>query len=101
MIGLESAFGLVNKELRKEKLNIKSILDLFIKNPSEIINVSPNQIKEGEIAELNVIDPDIKWTFRRDDIKSKSFNSPIVGRELQGKVLVTINKGYISPFKFK
>jgi len=101
MIGLESAFGLVNKELKKEKLNIKSILDLFIKNPSEIINVNPNQIKEGEIAELNVIDPDIKWTFRRDDIKSKSFNSPIVGRKLQGKVLLTINKGYISPFKFK
>ena len=101
MIGLESAFGLVNKELSKEKLNIKSILDLFIVKPSKIINVKANLIKEGEIAELNVIDPKIKWIFRKDHIKSKSMNSPIVGKKLQGKVLITINKGFISPCKFK
>jgi len=95
MIGLESAFGLVNKELKKEKLDIKSILDLFIKNPSNILKIPSNSIKMGELAELNIIDPDLKWIFKNKHIKSKSLNSAVIGNELVGKVLATVNKGFI------
>ena len=95
MIGLESAFGLVNKELKKEKLDIKSILDLFIKNPSNILKIPSNNIKMGELAELNIIDPDLSWVFKNKDIKSKSLNSAVIGNELVGKVLATVNKGFI------
>ena len=99
MIGLESAFGLVNKTLSKEKMSIHSIINLFTIKPSKIFNIKPNLIEEGNIAELNIIDPNFKWTFTKGDIKSKSQNSPVLGMELLGKVLVTINKGYISNCK--
>ena len=98
MIGLESAFGLVNKTLNKEKLNIETIIDLFTINPSKIINIKPNYIKEGNLAEINVIDSRLKWTFNKDDIVSKSKNSPIIGKSLLGKVLTSFNKGYIISF---
>ena len=39
MIGLESAFGLVNKTLNKSKMDTKSIINLFTINPSKIINI--------------------------------------------------------------
>ena len=48
---------------------------------------------------LTSVNPNLKWTFTDKDIQSKSQNSPILGMELLGKVLVTINKGYISCFK--
>ena len=96
MIGLESAFGLVHKTLIKEKMSIYSIIDLFTIKPSKILNIKPNLIEEGSVAELNVLNPKLKWTFTDKDIQSKSQNSPILGMELLGKVLVTINKGYIS-----
>ena len=99
MIGLESAFGLVNKTLIKEKFTINKIIDLFTLNPSRVIDINPNPIEEGSIAELNVINPKHEWIFNREEIQSKSENSPIIGEKLIGKVLITINKGYISDCK--
>ena len=95
MIGLESAFGLVNKTLSKEKISINNIIDLFTLNPSKVINIVPNLLKEGSIAELNIIDPECKWTFSREEIQSKSDNSPLIGQKMFGRVITTINKGYI------
>ena len=99
MIGLESAFGLVNKTLSKAKVSLNSIINLFTINPSKIFNISPNIIKEGNLAELNVIDPHIEWKFQITNIQSKSKNTPILGKNLKGKVLITINKGFISNCK--
>ena len=99
MIGLESAFGLVNKTLKKTKMSTKSIIDLFTINPSKILNIKPDTIKEGNIAEINIINPDCRWVFEKHNIKSKSMNTPILGMELVGKVVVTINKGFISNCK--
>ncbi len=98
MIGLESSFGIVNKFLRNEKMSIESIINLFTINPSQIINIKPNAIQKGEMAELNVINPKLKWNFNEENIKSKSKNSPILGHELIGKILITINKGFVSSF---
>ena len=68
-----------------------------MRNDKELnFNIKPNLIEEGSVAELNVLNPKLKWTFTDKDIQSKSQNSPILGMELLGKVLVTINKGYIS-----
>jgi len=96
MIGLESAFGLVNKTLSKEKVNIKNIINLFTLNPGKVMNIAPHPIKEGNMAELNIIDPNCKWIFNKEIIHSKSDNSPLIGEEMIGKVIVTINKGYIT-----
>ncbi len=93
MIGLESAFGVTNKVL-KDKKTVESIIDLFTINPCKIINIEPNLIMEKKLAELNIIDPNIKWEFKPSSIKSKSSNSPFVGEKLIGKVMMTINKGF-------
>ena len=95
MIGLESAFGLVNKTLLTKNYSIESIINLFTINPSKIINVTPNVIKVGNLAELNVINPTYEWIFNKDSIHSKSSNSPLIGKKMVGKVLATINKGYL------
>ena len=50
-------------------------------------------------AELNIIDPKHEWIFSKDLIQSKSSNSPVIGKKMLGKVLLTINKGYISSCK--
>ena len=70
MIGLESAFALVNTTLKKEKMDIENIIDLFTIKPSKIMNIIPNSISVGSIAELNVIDTDCDWKFNVDNIYS-------------------------------
>ena len=74
---------------------IAELIDLFSIKPSQIMNISPNPIKEGNEAEINIIDPNSKWTFSKSHIQSKSQNSPILGMKLQGEIKMTINKGYI------
>jgi len=96
MIGLESAFGLVNKCLSKEQMSIESIIDLFSLNPSKIIGIEPIHIKENNQAEINIVDPKILWDFEIDHIQSKSKNTPILGMKLEGQVIATLNKGYIA-----
>ena len=95
MIGLESAFGLVCNTLLNEKVDIKSIINLFTINPCNVMNIKPSVINVGNEAEINVIDANFKWKFKASDIHSKSKNSPIIGMDLLGKVYTTINKGYI------
>ena len=57
------------------------------------------EIVEGDLAELNIIDPNLEWIFKEENIQSKSHNTPILGMKLKGKVLITINKGFISNCK--
>ena len=95
MIGLESAFGLVNSYLNK-KMSIEKIINLFTIKPANIMNITPNLIELGSKAELNIIDADLKWIFNSKHIYSKSKNTPILGKELTGKVILTISKGYIT-----
>ena len=99
MIGLESAFGLVNKTLKNAKMDIKSVINLFTINPAQIVNVLPNYIQEGHEAEINIIDSNIEWEFNKKHIYSLSKNTPVLGKTLIGKVLFTINKGFISNYK--
>ena len=96
MIGMESAFALVNTTLRKEKMDIKDIINLFTIKPSSIVDITPDLICEGSNAEINIIDPKFKWKFSLQDIYSKSKNTPVIGMDLIGKIIYTINKGYIS-----
>ena len=93
MIGLESAFGVTNKVL-KDKKTVESVIDLFTINPCKVINIEPNLIIEKKLAEINIIDPNIEWEFKSSSIKSKSSNSPFIGKKLVGKVMMTINKGF-------
>ena len=47
------------------------------------------------MAEINIIDPNLKWKYENNHILSKSKNTPVVGMDLVGKILMTINKGYV------
>ena len=96
MIGFETAFAIVSSTLLKEGMSINSIIDLFSFNPSKIIGIKPNSIKEGSEAEINVIDLNKNWTFSKKHIQSKSKNTPLLGKKFNGKIEYTINKGFIS-----
>ena len=49
----------------------------------------------GKEAEITVLDPHAKWIFQKKNIKSKSINSPYLGKELIGWVLFTMSKSKV------
>ena len=48
---------------------------------------------EGAEADLTVFDPDESYVFTEDMIRSRSHNSPFIGRKLYGSVKMTFLRG--------
>jgi dihydroorotase len=69
-------------ELLVEKLSI---------NPREILGVEVAVIAEGEKANIVLFDVDATWEYNSKSNLSKSKNSPFMGQNLKGKVLLTYN----------
>ena len=96
MIGLESAFGVVNRVLVKESgMELIDLISLLTTNPRKIFGFDANLFSKGAMAEIAVIDPDHEWIFDKDHIHSKSGNSPFIGKSLKGKVELTISTNNI------
>jgi dihydroorotase len=49
----------------------------------------------GEMASLTLFIPGIEFIFEETMIRSKSKNSPFIGKKLKGKVVGIINKSDI------
>jgi len=94
MIGLETAYAVLNTCLpgtAQEKW-----VSLLSVNPRKLFGQEPVTIKEGSKAVLTLFNPSEKWTVTEKDIRSKSKNTPFIGKELTGKVLGIINNEKVS-----
>jgi dihydroorotase len=90
MIGLESAFGLINTN--KGKIKLETIINALSANPRKILKLKEAKIAEGEIANLTIFNPSQEWVFEKKHIQSKSSNTPFIGTTFTGKVIGIINK---------
>ncbi|GAB4127803.1 MAG: dihydroorotase [Raineya sp.] len=89
-IGLQTTLLAANT--KKGSLPLEKILEKLCQNPRKIVQKDIPRIKEGEIANLCVWDTQKETIFTRNQILSKSKNSPFLGEKLQGKVLAVFNK---------
>jgi len=90
--GLETAFGAANYILSKS-MKTDEIIEKLTTNPRKILGLESVEIEVGNKAELTIFDPEKEWTFTEKDIRSKSKNTPFIGKKLKGKVYAILNKG--------
>ena len=97
LIGLESCLGVVKKVLvDDEDLGLMEMIKLLTVSPRRIMGFDNDLLKEGKEAELVLFSEDKKWVFNKNDINSKSKNSPFIDAQLSGRVIHTISKGVIA-----
>lgn len=91
MIALETMFAVLmscglpaGDFVQMQTINIRNIFGLPIP-----------EIKEGETASLTLFVPGGEFTFEENMIRSKSKNSPFIGKQLKGKVIGIINRSNI------
>jgi dihydroorotase len=89
---LETAFSAANSELGKN-YPLEDLVDKFTTAPRDILGISIPQFEEGQVANFTLFDPSKKWTFRREEMLSKSKNTPYNNSKFTGKVLGVINRG--------
>ena len=92
IIGLESAFGLLGKYLLPH-LELSQIIEKIAINPRKILGINQATLTEGNTANITLFNPDLEWEFTKEDIKSKSNNTPFIGEKLKGKALAIFNNG--------
>ncbi len=90
MIGLETLFALMNQI---GKISLEKLVDKISYAPREILKLSIPVIKEGSEANLTIFDPEETWTYEASAIKSKSKNSPFIGKYFKGKVKGVLRNG--------
>ncbi len=96
VIGLETALGLVIKELVQTRtLTLMGAIAKLTINPARILRINRGLIKEGARANLTIFDLEKKWLVTEGEFFSKCQNSPFLGWELPGKVEWTIVGGKV------
>ena len=96
VIGLETALGLALTQLvHTGRISLAHLVVLMSTNPARIISQPLGRLQIGGPADITVFDPNLEWTYRAAEGRSKSRNSPFDGWKLKGAATATIVGGKI------
>lgn len=95
--GFETAFASINSFVVKNgELDIITVVKAMSENPGKFLGKKIGALKEGYAADLNVIDLDADVKITKDNMLSKSVNTPYIDKTLQGRVELTICNGVVT-----
>tara|TARA_X000001036_G_scaffold277149_1_gene257456 strand:- start:419 stop:1708 length:1290 start_codon:yes stop_codon:yes gene_type:complete len=92
-IGIETLLPLALEMYHNESLPLNKIIETLTINPAKILQINKGTLSKGSDGDICVLDLDTPWAVKAEKLKSKSKNTAIEGRKLQGKVLMTFLNG--------
>ena len=97
--GIETAVGVVLAAVDAGVLPLARAIEALTTGPARVLGSRggvPAPFREGEPADLVVIDRGASWTVEAANLRSKGHNTPLLGRELPGVVRLTIAGGRVA-----
>ena len=92
-IGIETLLPLALEMYHNQSLSLNKIIETLTINPSKILKINKGSLAIGSEADICIFDLEAAWVVKAENLKSKSKNTAIEGRKLQGKVLMTFLNG--------
>ena len=93
LISIETAFSVAMEKIyHKNIMSMREIIRCLSTNPRALFGIN-SPMAPGERADLVVLDKDAEYIY--DHSYSKSKNTPLFGRKMIGKVLMTIKDGKV------
>ena len=89
MTGLETAYAIVRTLL--PELSAEKMVDLLSRRVREIFGMAQPSITEEQPAILSLFDPSGRTHLEGATTRSRSKNSPFIGKDLKGQVLGIVN----------
>jgi dihydroorotase len=104
MLGLEHAAALTYEALGAEKCDPTRFFELLSRGPARIAQLRASDhrvglsghggfLRVGDDANVVVFDHSVRWTASREQMHSRSTNTPYDGRTMLGKVRSTLARG--------
>jgi dihydroorotase len=99
--GLETALGVVLAAVDAGRLPLLRAIEALTTGPAGVLGARSRRdgsvgLVEGAPADLVVFDRSERWVVTSDDLASRGKNTPLLGMELAGRVLVTLAAGRIA-----
>lgn len=95
MIGLELVLPLLLARVRERAVPLSRLVDALTAAPSRIVGLTSPSLRAGALAEVCLVDPERRWVVEPNRLRSKSKNTPFLGKEVTGSVLLTMAKGRV------
>ena len=88
-VGLETLLPALLSIAVREEIPLAVALKPVTSGPADLLGLPQGRLAKGAPADLVLFDPAAPWACDRDDLSSRSKNSPFDGRKLEGRVLRT------------
>jgi dihydroorotase len=94
--GLETAFSVLYTDLAIPGVMSLELLVERMTSGGEPFGIAAPRIEVDTVANIALIDPELTWTVGEEGYESRSFNNCFGGRELTGRVLMTVADGRVA-----
>ena len=91
--GIETLLSLSLELYHNESLKLNTIIKALTSNPAKILKIDKGNLNVGNEADFCVVDINKPWIVKQENLISKSKNTSIENKKLQGKVTNTFVKG--------
>ena len=91
--GIETLLSLALELYHNESIKLNKIIKALTCNPAKILKINKGNLTIGNDADFCILDINKPWIVKKENLISKSKNTSIEGRKLQGKVTNTFVKG--------
>jgi len=92
-IGLETLLPVSLELVHNGQLTLPRLFQLLASTPARLFGLPGGKLAKGAPADLVVFDADYAWKVDRDELWSKTKNTPFDERPVQGRVMATIVGG--------
>lgn len=94
ILGLQTLIPLTLNLVRDGVISLNKMVELTSLNPAKLLKLNDRGvIAEGYLADITIVDPDFEYLYDEKLNKSKSQNSPLLGKKLKGAAIKTIKSG--------
>ena len=91
--GIETLLATSLELYHNQSLKLETIVAALTSNPAKILKINKGNLSIGEDADFSIVDINKPWVVKKEKIISKSKNTSLDEKKLQGKVLNTFIKG--------
>jgi len=91
--GIETLLPLALELFHNDSLKLNKIIKALTSNPAKILKINKGNLSVGNDADFCIVDIYKPWIVKKETLVSKSKNTSIEDKKLQGKVTNTFVKG--------